>query len=252
MKKNQILICVVIALMVSVQLPSSHYASAQITATATLSSSGTILQLSPSPGPTPPSGTNLMSVTDGYWYDDMHWVLAPCSQYNEVISYTSTYNGLPSWQCTLSSNSWGVDWTNSPPIAPGDVIYFSVWIETSAATLSSDIGNQYAGGRIGLDMYGSQGGIGGIENTNGIEQTVTYSTPDNTYVPFGSGWTQVVMNFTVANTYKELGGYNSYPVGQNVAPTACIPWIQVYSDSNGVKEGGTAWFADPTFIITPP
>ena len=125
--------------------------------------------VTPTPTPTPtatptPSGNNLMSVTDGNWYTDMQWINAPCSQYGEIIDTTATYDGSPSWQITLNPNGWGVDWCPSgcvrQPIAPGDKIYYSFWIETSVATLSSDVGNPHAGARIGIDFYGPNGQTG--------------------------------------------------------------------------------------------
>jgi len=188
--------------------------------------------------------TNLMSVTDGKWYDDMHWVNAPCPQYGEIVSTTNTYGGSDSWQCTLSPNGWGVDWLGGSlaEVVPNDVVYFSFWIETSAATNSADVGNDIAGGRIGFDVYGSTGDIG---------------SPDwgsAAFVPFGNNWTEVVLNWTVPATLTQQSGYSSVStaaVGSQVVPTFIIPWVQVFSCTVGLSEGGTAWFADPTLSINP-
>ncbi len=226
--------------------------------------------LTPTPTPIPtapptPSGNSLMSVTDGNWYTDMQWINVPYPQYSEIIDTTATYDGSPSWQITLNPNGWGVDWCPSgylrQPIAPGDKIYYSFWIETSVATLSSDVGNPQAGARIGIDFYGPNGQTG-IINTENIAATSNQngatSGSSNTYVKFGTSiWTQMVIEFTVPATYvysDQFSGQENpagYVNGENVVPTACIPWIQVYSDLNGIKEGGTAWFADPVFTITP-
>ena len=186
--------------------------------------------------------TNLMSVTDGKWYDDMHWINAPCPQYGEVISTTNTYGGSDSWQCTLSPNGWGVDWLGGSlaDVVSGDMVYFSFWIETSAATNSADIGNDIAGGRIGFDVYGSTGDIG---------------SPDwgsAAFVPFGNNWTEVVLKWTVPATFTQQSGYSSVStaaVGSQVVPTLIIPRVQVFSCTIGLSEGGTAWFADPSLMI---
>ncbi len=55
----------------------------------------------------------------------------------------------------------GVDWYGgkAATIAPGDTIYYSFWIKTSAPTITADIDNPQAGGRIGIDIYGSGGDI---------------------------------------------------------------------------------------------
>lgn len=195
--------------------------------------------------------TNLMSVTDGNWYDDTHWANAPCPQYGEVISSTNTYDGYDSWQCTLSPSGGGVDWYGgkAATIAPGDTIYYSFWIKTSAPTLSADIGNPQAGGRIGIDIYGSGGDICGLSTPDGVGSC---SNSYNTYVWFGtSTWTQVVMSFTVPSTYtyENQGLSTSYSNGQQATPTFCIPWVQVFSDTQGTNENGVAWFADPVFMI---
>jgi hypothetical protein len=213
--------------------------------------------------------TNLMSVTDGGWYDDMHWVNAPCPQYGEIINTTNTYGGSDSWQCKLSTNGWGVDhWDSRQNIAPGDTIYFSCWIKTSLATLSADVNNPIAGGRIGLDIYGSNS-HGGVEDINAVAapdgSVITwvngsYVYPSGqTFVEFGtSTWTQVTIQFTVASTYQYINQYTglSNPAGyqngvNNVVPTFCIPWVQVFSCTQSTNEHGTAWFADPTFMIVP-
>ncbi|MGO8807003.1 MAG: hypothetical protein ACLQO7_10465 [Candidatus Bathyarchaeia archaeon] len=210
----------------------------------------------------------MMSVTGGNWYDDIHWVNAPCPQYSEVISTTNTYDGYDSWQCTLSPNGWGVDWYGgkAATIAPGDTIYYSFWIKTSQPTLPQDVNNPIAGARIGVDIYGSNS-QGGIEDINGVStydgkittwvngNYVYPSVADQDFVMFGTNtWTQVVIEFTVQPTYPEIDQNTcsnpaGYTNGENVVPTFCIPWVQVYSCTQGTKEGGTAWFADPVFMI---
>jgi hypothetical protein len=203
----------------------------------------------PTPTPTPqptsiPNGNSLLYINDGNWWNDQSWAKAPAE--SVVYDTTNTYNGFPSFKITETPQCWGCDhW--GPAIAPGDVIYFSCWIKTSAPTVSADIGNPQAGGRLGIDIYSSSGlSISiGISTPNGIGlPTDSY----NTYVPFGtSTWTQVVMTFTVPSHYVATQGSG---VGQTFTPTWAVPWLQVYSDTQ-MNEGGTAWFADAQFFINP-
>lgn len=197
------------------------------------------------------SGTNLTWINDGDWYTDAQWALAPA--YNVVLDKADTYAGSPSWQVTLDSTNTGVDHGNLV-IAPGDQIDFSCWIKTSAATVPADDGNPQAGGRIGIDFHGSLGGIVGVSSPDGNPADGPTNS-FNTYVPFGtSSWTQVVMSFTVPATYEyeegTTGQTGHYSTGEMVPPTSCIPWLQVWSDTQGSSENGVAWFADPQFYVT--
>jgi hypothetical protein len=189
---------------------------------------------------------SLVSVTDGHWFTDGPWQPAP--SLNAAISTSVGYNGSPSWVVTgnATSGNTGVDRAEIA-IKPGDVIEYSAWIKTSAATLSADVGNPQAGGRIGLDVYSSSG----FQLSRGV------STPDgtgssndsfNTYVPFGNDWTHVTMRFQVAATYTANQGSSA---GQTFVPVGVIPWLQVWSDTQHVAEGGTAWFSDVQFFINP-
>jgi hypothetical protein len=203
--------------------------------------------LTPTPTQTPTSnGNSLISINDGDWYTDSEWL--QCPALNVKLDTTDTYGGSPSWEITLSSVNSAADY-GGMSVAPGDKIVFSCWIKTSAATLKADVGNPQAGGRIGIDIYGAKGVICGLCTPNGIG---TSTDSDNTYVTFGtSTWTQVTMSFTVPSTYQAVAGYgNAYPGGQSVTPTSIIPWLQVWSDTQGSNEHGTAWFADPVFTIT--
>jgi hypothetical protein len=166
-----------------------------------------------------------------------------------VLDTSDAYSGSPSWEITLSSVNLGADHANIN-IKPGDVIDYSCWIKTSAATLSADNGNPQAGGRIGIDFYGADGGITGIQTPDGAYGS---TNTDNTFVKFGtSTWTEVTMSFKVPSTYTATGAYSgSYTAGQQVTPTSMIPWIEVWSDTQGTNEHGTGWFADPAFYINP-
>jgi len=225
------------------------YTPATSTGTNGIQANGVTQDSVPMPQTPVTNGNNLISVTDGNWYDDIHWVNAPCPQYGEVIDTTDTYAGSPSWQCTLSSNGWGVDWWggSQSEIVPGDTITFSAWIKTSAATLSADVGNPEAGGRIGIDMYSSSGmSVSyGISTPDGIGSP---SDAYNTFVPFGtSTWTEVTITFTVPSIYVANQGSGA---GTTFTPVRCVPWVQVWSDTQGSNEHGTAWFADPQLFIT--
>ena len=199
------------------------------------------------PTPTPaPSQKSIISITGGNWYTDSGWL--KCPALNVALDTSDTYAGSPSWEITLSSSNYGADF-GGLSIAPGDTIVYSCWIKTSAPTLSSDNGNPQAGGRIGIDFYGSQGGITGVQTPNGASGC---SNSLNTYVKFGtSTWTEVTMSFTVPWTYTATGTFGGgYWSGQSVTPTSMIPWVEVWSDTQCSAEHGTAWFADPQLTIS--
>jgi hypothetical protein len=233
----------------SITVPSSY-----TTYTATYTTNGPTPTPTPTftPNPTPPSG-NLMSVTDGNWYCDSDWSHAPIRAM--TINYTNTYASSPSWQVPLSTTDWGVDWSPndvSQIIAPGEVISFSCWIKTSAPTLSADINNPQAGGRLGMDLYGANGASFGVSTPDG---TGTSTDSINTYVPFGvsgNSWTKITIEFTVPSTYSANQVTHGEPIGTVFVPTYVIPWVQTWSDTQGTSEHGTAWFSDPTFTITNP
>jgi hypothetical protein len=212
---------------------------------ATYTPTTTTKTTTPTPTPTP-NGNSLISINDGDWYTDSEWL--QCPALNVKLDTSDTYGGSPSWEITLSSVNMGADY-GGMSVAPGDKIVFSCWIKTSAATLKADVGNPQAGGRIGIDMYGAKGVICGFCTPNGVG---TSTDSVNTYVTFGtSTWTQVTMSFTVASTYQAEAGYGvAYPGGQSVTPTSMIPWLVVWSDTQGSNEHGTAWFADAQLTIT--
>ena len=206
---------------------------------------------SPTPTPTPilaPVENSLISINDGDWYTDSQWL--QCPALNVQLDTTDTCGGSPSWEITGNAVNLGVDY-GGLGVAPGDKIVFSCWIKTSAATLGADVGNPQAGGEIGIDIYGAKGVVCPIYTPNGV------GTPTNTvndYVQFGTNtWTQVTMSFTVASTFQAQAGYgNAYSGGQSITPIAIIPWLVVWSDTQGSNEHGTAWFADPQVTVTPP
>lgn len=215
----------------------SQVTNAEISVQVNLTSSGSVV------------ATNLVYINDGQWYTDGSWNLAPAD--NVILNTTAVYTGSPSWELNISATNAAVDHGISP-ISPGEQIYFSCWIKTSAPTVAGDIGNPQAGGRIGMDMYGSLGGICALTTPNGVGSA---SNSYNTYVTFGtSTWTQVTMSFTVPSTYQYVYGTTGqtghYSTGQMVTPTLCFIWLQVWSDAQSLNEQGIAWFADPVFTIT--
>jgi len=189
---------------------------------------------------------NLISVTDGNWWTDADWLNAPIR--TDTIDYTNTYNGNPSWRIPLTSVDWGVD-HGGITISPSNVIVYTCWIKTSAATLAADVGNLLAGGRIGIDIYGANGASFGISDPKGLGTTTWKS---NTFVQFGTNtWTQISITFTVASQYAANQVTHGQKLGTVFTPTWCTPWIQTYSSTQYCAEGGTAWFSNPQFHINP-
>jgi hypothetical protein len=136
-------------------------------------------------------------------------------------------------------------------VKPGDHIVFSVWIKTSASGFG-DTSTQ-SGGRIGIDFYGSIGGIRPILTPDG---NPNFDDKDNTYVHWGTGtWTKMTMDFTVAPTYNYVygstGSTGRYPDGALVTPVAIIPWMQVWSGTYGGDDSGSAWFSNSELYINP-
>ncbi len=240
---------------------------AQVSIQVNISSSGSIAISKPSPSPTPsptpkPSSTptpsptptptgspsNLVCINDGQWYADSTWGLAPTLNVALDTSASDEYQGNPVWLITSNSENSGVDHCIDS-IAPGDTIYFSCWIKTGSATQSSDANNPQAGGRIGIDMYGSGGDICGLCTPDGVgNPTNSY----NTYVEFGkSTYAQVTMQFTVPATYTYVnqGLDTSYSSGQQVTPTWCILWLQVWGPGYTSGETAKVWFSDPVFTV---
>ena len=209
----------------------------------------------PTPAPTqtpapssPTSGNSLIPINDGDWYTDSQWL--QCPALNVQLDTTDTCGGSPSWEITGNAVNLGADY-GGLGVAPGDQIVFSCWIKTSAATLGADVGNPQAGGEIGIDMYGAKGVICGLVTPNGVGSS---TNTVNNYVTFGTNtWKQVTMSFTIPSTYQVEAGYgNAYPAGQSVTPTSIIPWLMVWSDTQGSNEHGTVWFADTQLTITAP
>jgi hypothetical protein len=186
------------------------------------------------------TATNGMTPAVGGVSDD---TIVTHDEYESVQIIPGTSSGNPDGEC---DGPW-------LSVSPGEQITFSCWIETSAATLSADVGNPQAGGRIGIDFYGSLGGINGLSTPDG---SGTPTDSYNTYVLFGtSTWAQVTMDFIVPQTYEYVYGSTGqtghYSTGEMVVPTDIIPWMQVWSNTQGTNEQGTAWFANAELHINP-
>jgi len=205
-----------------------------------------------------PNVNNLIPIDDGQWYTDIYWRSAPAD--GVLLSTSVTHNGNPSWFIPLTPTCFGVD--HALDVSPGDHIVFSCWIKTSGATLSADYNNPQAGGRLGIDFYGSLGGISATsvpDGTMATDENPWVSTDEyNTYVPFGqygNDWTKVTMDFVVPAQIEYLYGITGqtgqYADHEMVTPTYCIVWMMVWSDTQGFNEKGTAWFSEPTFYINP-
>jgi hypothetical protein len=246
MKKVQIcgFTLIVITLLVSLAF-SNSVSSALITSSTTISSVGTI-QYTPA--------TNF-AVIPADWRIGETWN-APT-----YLDYNVLHNGNPSIRMEkgtdasksreiLDADKTQSDW--SIRVKPGDHIVFKVWMKTSASSIGDT--TPASGIRLGIDFYTASGRINGIQSPDGSYWTPSGGWPSNqylNYVNWGSDWEQRTMDFTMPNQYPSDGLLGPYPAGQLVTPDRMIPWIQVWSDSHGNADNGTAWFADAELYINP-
>ncbi len=187
----------------------------------------------------------------------MHLAIGGVS--NDVLDYNVKYNGNPTIrQDPVGSTDNYCREVDGPYITvkPGDHIVFSVWIKTSASTLG-DPSNQ-AGGAYGIDIYGSNGRITGLNSpSGGANWTPSGGWNLDSYlnfVPWGTNtWVLRTMDFVVPANYfaDPFNGAGGYTAGTVVVPTGIIPVLTVYSITNGYTDGGSAWFADPKLTINP-
>lgn len=145
------------------------------------------------------------------------------------------------------------------PVKPGDHIYFTALVWTTASGLG-DV-DLFDGGRIGIDMY-AKGRICEIDTTDGRQGNDALWNGDPAFyalsVPWGSGhWVRCTMNFIVPATYAADGnGPNAaYSKGKVVAPTGFIPWINgpgsyAYQQT-GQIEKGAVYYADTQIYVNP-
>jgi hypothetical protein len=135
-------------------------------------------------------------------------------------------------------------------IKPGDHVIFKVWMKTSPSTINDT--SQSSGVRFGVDLMSTQGRICALQTPDGSYWTMQNGYPanqDKNFVSWNSDWTLRVMEFTVQKEYPTdglLGGAK----GEMLAPVGMIPWVQVWSNTNGNLDCGVAWFADVELYIT--
>jgi hypothetical protein len=145
------------------------------------------------------------------------------------------------------------------PVSPGDHIYFTALVWTSASSLGDT--DLFDGGRIGIDMYGN-GRICEIDMTDGRQGNDAMWNGDPTFyalsVPWGSGqWVRCTMNFIVPASYVADGnGPNAaYSAGTVVTPSGFIPWMSgpdsyIYKQT-GKIEKGAVYYADTQIYVNP-
>jgi hypothetical protein len=122
----------------------------------------------------------------------------------------------------------------------GDHVYYAYWVKTA----SSEIG---AGAIIGMDAYGSDGV--NVQRLFEVHAggTFTYpytGTPD--YLPYGSDWTHLVLDFVVPDTY-----YTKTDTGATVNPSQIVGFYPFLGCSWNSGELASIWFADAEFYINP-
>jgi len=240
---------VVITLLVSLAF-STATSSASTTSSATISSSGTV-EYAPI--------ENLALIPD-------HWYIPTGGMAPAALDYNNLHNGHvsirmykdpanPDLSREVNCNSW--EWDTD--VEAGDHVVFTVWMKIQPSTYGSTQG----GIRCGIDYYkpsiphsytgtfeyvtGTADPYGNIRDPSGAYP----ATNELNYVHWGSGWTQITMDFIVPDQITADGGFGN-PLGQVFyAPFHLTPWIQIWSDEDGNPVGETAvgWFADAEFYI---
>jgi hypothetical protein len=121
----------------------------------------------------------------------------------------------------------------------GQHVHYAYWVKTA----SSAIG---AGAIIGMDAYGWDGAICQriFEVHAGGTFTYPYTgTPD--YLPYGSDWTYLVLDFTVPSTY-----FTKTDCGVTVNPQQIVGFIPFLGCSWNSGESAPIWFADGEFYVS--
>jgi hypothetical protein len=224
---------------------SNPNSSALITSTKTISSAGTI-QIT--------TATNYAIVPDKWDLTGMYgtavWYLDLSVLHLGHVSIRSEKQGTLSRECLC------LDLSNPDKtihIKPGDHIVFKVWMKTGTSSIGDTSAN--AGIRLGIDFKDSVfGRITGIQSPDGAYWTPSGGYPSNQYLNFvkwNTDWSQRTMDFIIPSQYPADGLAGGYAAGTMHTPYAMIPWIQVWSDSNGNADTGLAWFADAELYINP-
>jgi len=125
-------------------------------------------------------------------------------------------------------------------INPGDNIVLSCWMKTTASEYGPSDGG---GARISFDYYDN---FGIINLTQPDLSTLLGWGTQNTYVPWGSDWTERTIDVQVPSSIIDSNGTTRYP-------TLMVPWIQVWGSTLGdpATNTGEAWFADAELYINP-
>ncbi len=223
---------------------TSIYATYTLTSSPTPTSTPT-----PTPSPAPTYANNLEPIPTGWSRATNGMWLSVGGVSNVKLDTANTFNGNPSIRIdpVWTSGNSGREANGKPlNIKPGDHVVFKVWIKTSApAAWEGD-----RGARIGIDFYGPNGRIIGVNTPDGQTWTPWNQWPRNenlNFVSWGnSNWKQIVMDFWVPNSFV-ADYWSAYPTGTYVTPTSLIPWMQVCS----TVDGGQAWFANAEFYINP-
>ena len=160
------------------------------------------------------------------------------------------------WVGSRGENELDGQWI---PVSPGDHVYFTALVWTTASSLGDT--DPFDGGRIGIDMY-AKGRICEIDTTDGRQGNDAMWDGDPAFyalsVPWGSGhWVRCTMNFIVPATYVADGnGPNAaYSKGTVVKPTGFIPWMNgpdsyTYQQT-GQIEKGAVYYADTQIYVNP-
>jgi len=126
------------------------------------------------------------------------------------------------------------------PVKPGDHIVAKCWIKVDATYINTD---PYCGGRLGMDLYGSNG-AGGITILDSYPHDGAQHTASE--VHWGTvGWTLRTWDIIVQNTIytKDLYG--------NTIPATPITKMVLWLDVRPVTATGLVWFADAELYINP-
>lgn len=224
---------------------TSIYATYTVTPSASTPTTSPVPTPTATPTTTPSSATNLEPIPSAWSRATNGMYLSVGGVGNVVLDYNVLFNGNPSIRIDPKSYNEEAN-GKSLSIKPGDHIVYKVWVKTS----SSALGETSRGARIGIDFYGSNGRIIGVNSPDGQTWTPDKGWPENenqNFVAWGtSNWKQLVIDFVVPNTYP-ADYWANYPLGANVKPVSIIPWLQVCSS----VDGGQAWFANVEFYINP-
>jgi hypothetical protein len=196
----------------------------------------------PTSSPTSPLGQNLAPFPNG-WYTDDTWAQVPAE--NVYQDTSTTYNGMYTLRVDpTSTTNQGADfWTVN--CAPGENVEIICWIKTAG---TPNPATACAGAQFEIDWYGTGGSLNGWEDIGGWTPTFTQGVNSEGWVPWGSGWTEVIAQFTVPATFTAEPGYG-YPVGEQVVPTHFCPAIRAFSwgptsATQFPNNVYTAWFSD--------